>query len=182
MTTVVGLDLSLTSTGYAVIDDKLPHVRVGTITSKGAADATLRQRGDRARTLLRKVLDIARCAELVVIEGPSFGQARQSGTHDRSGLWWLVVDELLHQGLPTDVVEIPPATLKTYATGKGNASKDQVLAAVVRRYAQADVAGNDEADALVLAAMGTRFLGEPIDDLPQTHLRAMDKVAWPVAA
>lgn len=180
---VVGLDLSLTSTGYAVIDaDNTPHVRTGTIVSKGAKDATLRQRSDRSRSLLRKVLDVALRADLVVIEGPSFGQSRQSGTHDRAGLWWLVVDELLHSGLSAEVVEVPPATLKTYATGKGNASKDQVLAAVVRRYIQVDVAGNDDADALVLAAMGARFLGQPIDDMPQTHLRAMEKVAWPVVA
>lgn len=39
--------------------------------------------------------------------------------------------------------------------------------------------GNDEADALVLAAMAHRHLGHPIDELPKTHLAAMDKIRWP---
>ena len=68
-----------------------------------------------------------------------------------------------------------------YGTGKGNAGKDEVMLATARRYTnQAEVANNDQADALVLAAMGARHLGAPIEEsLPQSHLRALDKVAWP---
>ncbi|WP_344250995.1 hypothetical protein, partial [Isoptericola hypogeus] len=94
------------------------------------------------------------------------------------GLWWLMVHRLLRNDYPVAVVA-PPARAK-YATGAGNAAKDKVLAAVVRRYPNVEVTGNDEADALVLAAMGARRLGHAIDDLPKNHLVAMEKVAWPV--
>jgi crossover junction endodeoxyribonuclease RuvC len=57
-----------------------------------------------------------------------------------------------------------------------------VLAAVVRRYPHTDVTGNDLADALVLAAMGARRLGFPIEtSLPVANLAAMTKISWPQA-
>jgi crossover junction endodeoxyribonuclease RuvC len=102
----------------------------------------------------------------------------------RAGFWWLVAWRLWVRGYT--VVEVPPATRTRYATGRGNASKDDVLSAVIRRYPHVDVNGNDEADSLVLAAMGMRHLGRPIEPLlgracalPQTHLAAMDAVTWP---
>lgn len=174
--TAAGVDLSLTSTGIAVVTPS--RTVLERVTSSGRKDATLDQRQERLAVLTRRiVVSIPLTADLVAIEGPSFGQSRQSGEHDRAGLWWLVVSAMRRQGVR--VVEIPPATVKTYATGKGNAPKDHVLAAVVRRYPDVDVAGNDQADALVLAAMAARHLGSPIDDMPKDHLRAMDKVAWP---
>ena len=42
-----------------------------------------------------------------------------------------------------------------------------------------DVTNNNEADALVLAAMGADHLGAPLVDLPQTHRAALDAVQWP---
>lgn len=81
------------------------------------------------------------------------------------------------QGHP--IAEVPPANLKRYAVGKGNAAKDEVLAAAIR-YLHADITGNDIADAVVLAAIGARHLGQPIEGaLPQANLTAMDKINWP---
>ncbi|GMA22268.1 hypothetical protein GCM10025864_44320 [Luteimicrobium album] len=54
-----------------------------------------------------------------------------------------------------------------------------MLAAVIRRHPTVDITGNDEADALILAAMGARHLGHPIDDVPATHLAAMNGGQWP---
>lgn len=181
MTQIIGLDLSLTSTGVAVVNHSPTFgttAAVDSIQSKGKATATLTDRSTRLRGLVGKITDHARNADLIVIEGPSFGQARQGGQHDRAGLWWLTVARLT--GLGLTVVEVAPATRAKYATGKGNAGKDAVLAAVVRRYADVDVTGNDEADALVLAAMGARWAGHPIDDpLPALQLAAMAKPQWP---
>lgn len=178
---IVGLDLSLTSIGVAIIVNG--HAVTDRIMSKGTRAATLAQRERRLRSLTEKIGTFTTGADLVVIEGPSYGQARQGGQHDRAGLWWLVVSHTLGDHIDAaDVVEVPPAARAKYATGKGNAPKDQVLAAVVRRYPDVDVTGNDEADALILAAMGARQLGAPIDDMPQLHLEAMVKVTWPETA
>ena len=171
---VVGIDPSLTSTGVAV-------VMHGTETT--AYTTRIAPRGlvglDRIRVLRNAVRTLALGADLAVIEGPSYGsQGNQRGHHERAGLWWAVLDGLSRADVPTVVVA--PAARAKYAAGKGNAAKDAVLAAVVRRYVAVDVDGNDEADALVLAAMGARWLGHPLETfLPQTHLAAMDAVAWP---
>lgn len=174
---VVGLDLSLTSTGIAYV---YPSGRGVTarVTSKGKAGATLDQRYARLQHIASSVTELIRGdLDLVVIEAPAM--SRTTGhQHDRSGLWWLVVSWLRGHSIP--VAEVAPTARAKYATGRGNAAKDDVLSAVIRRYPHVDVNGNDEADALILAAMGARWLGQPLElglSIPQ--ISAMDKVAWP---
>ncbi len=173
---VVGVDLSLTSTGVCVID--YTGVHLARIRSTGRKDASLYDRYERLDRLVCDIETWTCSADLVVMEGPSYGQHRQGGQHDRAGLWWLVaLNAICNVG---NLAEVPPATRSKYATGKGNAPKDHVLASVVRRYPDVTVDGNDTADALVLAAMGARALGQPIEtSLPQANLAAMDAVAWP---
>jgi Holliday junction resolvasome RuvABC endonuclease subunit len=171
---ITGIDLSLTSTGVVTIRDGV--ITIDRVRSKGAAGASLQERASRLFKLATDITRYAERGDLVVIEAPAFSRSNP-GMHDRSGLWWLVVDNLSDV---CDVVEVAPSARAKYATGKGNAGKDEVLAAVVRRYPDAPVGNNDEADALVLAAMGARHLGEPIDDLPLIHLTGMSKVRWPL--
>lgn len=172
---VIGLDLSLTSTGLAFIRPAAP-AGVQTLKSKGAKDATLAERALRLHNLARDIILAALTADVVVIEQPAYNQTGGSH-HDRSGLWWLVADALSDEELR--LVEVTPQAVKKYATGKGNASKDEVLAAVVRRYPDVEVGNNNEADALVLAAIGARLAGYPIEEsMPLAHLDALSKVRW----
>lgn len=177
---IVGIDPSLSSTGVAVVScsgREVESVEVATVTSKPEADVDPLARLNRMRRIVRSVMDHAVDANAAVIEGPSYGSVT-GRQHDRSGLWWMLVRALTGVCL---LAEVPPASRTMYATGRGNASKDTVLSSVIRRYPDVEVAGNDQADALVLAAMGARWWGIPIEiSLPATHTRAMDKVAWPV--
>jgi len=168
---VVGLDLSLTSTGWARINTT---TETGRITPKGTGH-------DRLGHILEDIFRIVFDADLITVEGPSFGSGqaiRQNGHHERAGLWWLVTHHLWVVGVPFAV--IPPATLKRYATGKGNATKDAVLAAAIRRYPQVGFDGNDQADALILAAMGADHLGQPIATMPGVQRAALNAVEWPL--
>jgi len=179
---VVGLDLSLTATGIAT------PAGASTITSSGRADATLRVQWARlADTVGRVSLAVAEHGvsrsgdghALVVVEAPSLGQQRQRGTHDRSGLWWLVVDELLSAGHL--VVEVPPASVKKYATGSGSANKGAMADAAARRIPDVHTGGDDNAvDALWLRAMGCDHLGQPLAAVPASHRTALANVAWPL--
>lgn len=178
---VIGVDPSLTGTGVCMMDDRdgagPVDIQVMRVKSAGKRDDSLAVRRKRLGTIAYEVAALADQLEpdLVVIEAPAYG-APGGSMHDRSGLWWLMVYVL---GTRHRVVEVSPTARVKYGTGKGNAPKDQVLAAVVRRYPLVPVDDNNQADALLLAAMGMRHFGHQVDSLPDTHLAAMDKVRWP---
>ena len=171
---ICGIDLSLTSTGLADSEHRTERWR--TTRDSPTLDAQLR----RLWAVVDVVTDFVRMeggADLVVIEGPSLGQQRQAGQHARSGLWWMTVAAL---DFRAPVLVVPPATRAMYATGKGNAGKDEVLAAAIKRYPAWNIAGNDIADAVILCAIGARMWGTPMEEsLPISHLRALNKFELP---
>lgn len=87
-------------------------------------------------------------------------------------------------GLDDDqVVYIAPGTLKRYATGRGNADKADMVGAA--RGAGAEVAGDDEADAWLLRALGIAGLGgpdllAPLGADPGHRLEVVAAHVWPV--
>lgn len=179
--TVVGLDLSLTGAGIAIIRERGAY-EVCRYGYGLPSAAPLGYRGNRIQLITRSIIgdidnELAQ-PELVAIEDMPYG-ATGAGTIDRAGLWWAVVIDLQNRGIP--VVQVNVSTLKIYATGKGTkVGKDEVMLAIARRYPDAPIESNDEADAFALAAIAARALGQPIEEsLPQTHLRAMDKVKLP---
>lgn len=175
----VGIDLSLTSTGLAAAKDGVMG-GVFRVKTTGKKTDVLAQRWQRLRHDILENVAVwveDHMPDLVVIESPSYG-SQHGSQHDRSGLWWLVVEDMFAQGIP--VATVTPQGRAKYGTGKGNAGKDEVLAAVVKRYMGVDVTGNDIADAVLLAAMGQRHLGTPVEvGLPAVNLLAMDGAAWP---
>lgn len=171
---VVGLDLSLTSTGIA-------HMRGDQAVTDTIEPPPNRRSGLlRLRWLRTELLALIGHPTLLVVEGPSYSSFGQ-GTHDRAGLYWLVLDGLWNRGIPVAVA--PPANVKKYATGAGGGkagSKDAVLLAAARRY-PSFTGDNNAADALWLAAMGTAHLTGQ-HPVPDSHHSALDKVAWPTVA
>ncbi len=170
---VLALDLSLRATGIA-----------GSIPTPWTATISVSTTGcQRFRDITNEIFDRIRTPHLVVIEGPSYGSGtgdRQQGHHERAGLWWHTTYRLWRVEIPFAVV--PPSVLKKYATGRGNASKQEVLLAAARRYPGVDIANDNEADAVVLLALALDHLGEPLAEVPQTHRAALDKIAWPEVA
>ena len=175
---VVGIDPSLTSTGIAHVAPG-GRVTLSRVRSKGRAGASWYERGERLLDLAARIDEHLALPDpaVVVIEAPAYAAASTS-VHDRAGLWWDVWHAARGRG--HTVVAVTPSQRMVYATGTGRADKDRVLAAVIRRYVDVDVSGNDEADALVFAAIGRRLVGAPIEEsLPAAHARAMRKIALP---
>jgi len=175
---VIGIDLSMTSTGLAVI----ANGTIETHTVKSKPDAgTLRSFLARSHNIAAGIDEAVRLhpSDLIVIEGMAFG-AKSSSLDKIHAHWWLVVKHLCEY-VDQEPVVITSGQRCKYATGKGNAQKDIVLAAVLKRYPQADPKGNDEADAVIFAAMGARHLGRPVEEsLPLVNLEAMEVVRWAV--
>lgn len=166
---IAAFDLSLTCTGYARSNGA--HWEVGNLANK--------LRGcERLQYLRDRVLRLAACADLVVIEG--YAYASGQGAHQLGELGGVIRLALYEARLP--VVELPPATLKRYATGTGNAKKDQVLAAAIRRLGYEGHI-NDEADALWLLHAALDHYGQPLAvTLPAAQREALAKVVWPELA
>lgn len=177
---IAGIDLSLACTGLALVRSS-DRVETSTVTSKPprTGTETLRSRFERMEAIAHEVMDVAGAADVVGIESPAYGMRHAGKVHDRSGLWWRIVGEL--EGRDVPVVEVSPPSRMTYATGKGNAGKDLVLVTAAATYKQAQITGNDVADAVVIAAMVARLVGEPIElrDPAQAKMRALAKVKLP---
>jgi crossover junction endodeoxyribonuclease RuvC len=208
MIRVAGLDLSMSSTGIARVRVDAPgalgHLKLYRVETERAdtpkgEQPTLAERAARLTGVLSRTVDIICPADrveqwpdLVVAEAPSYGSVGYM-QHDIAGNWWGPIRELLAMGVP--VAEVTPTKLKIYAVGRGNTrdsakakavTKTEVVAAVKARYPEAarqirDLGGgSDTSDALILAAIGCRYLGHPIDGvMPRTHLRALDEIRWP---
>lgn len=163
---VIGLDLSLTCTGVA-----------GT----GWTDIirTKRRGDERLHYLITAVADFIKQADMVVMEGPSFGHSGPRAHEDLSGLRVLVRQHCYRHRIPYGVV--PPSSLKMFATGRGNATKGEVRSGVADRYGHhtEGVGRYDQADAYTAMAMGLHHLGHPLADIPERASKALDGCAWP---
>lgn len=190
MKVVVGLDLSLTGAGVAVLaDGELP--RVGVIKSKPIGP-TISQRHDRLSAHLRRVWDFidfplppfdsegadgrTEPSYQFVIEAPSYGSV-QGAQHDRSGFWWMTTSWALARGT---VAEIPPTVVKKFATGKGNASKEEVMWATARDFPGIEAHDDNGCDALWLAVIGRYHQDPALAGVTITKYRdaAVRAVAW----
>lgn len=188
MSIVVGIDLSLTSAGIAILRDGKP-IQITHVGHKGRDGASYQNRSRRVRsqcqTVLR-VLDpplhprpawIISTIDLAVIEGPSYG-SQFGHEFDRAALWHGVYGALEARGVPIAV--IAPNTLKLWFTGDGAASKQRMTDTAMARFVE-PISTHDEADAIGAAVAGAYWLGDPIPFEPSQRQReALDKVQWPV--
>jgi Holliday junction resolvasome RuvABC endonuclease subunit len=163
---VLGLDLSLTSTGYC-------HNGEAGFISTGEFGA------ERLRKIGREVENIVvdKRIDIVAIEGYSFA-SRNSQAHSIGELGGVVRVFLLNMDIP--YLEIPPTCRAKFATGKGNAGKSEVISSIsaitgiVWKGAHAD----DMCDAWVLEEMVMAKLGCPKFSWPNTALSALEKIDW----
>lgn len=166
---ILALDLSLTRTGFTMDDG-----RCGTLTPPRGEDRGPR----RLRWIRDHVINLAKLnrTELALIEGYAFG-AKGNAVFDIAELGGVIRLALLDAGIPYLV--LPPATVKKFATGSGNANKELMLTQAVRvlGYCGAD---NNEADALWMHTMAKVAYDPEFDlALPVAQLRVVDSVTWP---
>lgn len=141
---VLGIDPSLTSTGYAIGDGRM--VTTGTIKPK---KLTGPERLLFIQAAIENMLD-ERDISLVAYEGYAMG--RFAGrSFDLGELGGVLKTTIYRRKIP--LLLVPPTSLKLFATGKGNADKDQVKVAMSQDRGQL-FTSDDEADAYALYRMG----------------------------
>lgn len=176
--TVLALDNALRSTGWATFTSDPPATEVGVWTNpvhvgRRASHALMARRVREYERWLASRLTEAE-PDLAIIEGYSYASPYVG--HQLGELGWACRRLLIVHDVPYAVAT--PKQRAKYATGKGNASKEAVLAAAIRRL---DYAGHnvDEADALWLLEMAcdAYVLGHP--RVPQSHRPVLDTIVWP---
>jgi len=164
---VLGLDLSLAATGVCWVqpgDDTPDHF---TIPTKPAQEIGYRL--ELVLDQLQVITDVT-SPRLAVIE---LLPTHMKGTGQTGMVHGIVRHHLWNHDVP--VIDVPPATLKVWATGRGNATKPDMRMEAFKRL-DVDERDDNRVDALWLWTLGAHVLGDPVVDLPQTHLRALDKL------
>lgn len=162
---VLGLDLSLTSTGVA-----LPDGTTHTITTDAAEDLEVR-----LDIIVTGIVDLIRRVDLAVIEDLPRNARGAGSTGPVHGA---VRYYLYRLGIP--IARPTAATIKKFATGVGNCGKDAMAIAAMKRV-QLDFSGRpDECDAWWLRAAGLDAYGIPLVEVPKAQRDALAKVDWPV--
>lgn len=184
MTVVIGVDSSLTISGCARVDlgvgdeGHLEPVRWETWRARAVKGDVVNVDTNRRRirTMLREILAfVPDFFDIAVVEGPSMGSKFTPLADERSGLRWMLIDQLMPRG---PVVLMPPTTRALLAAGAGNARKGAVLDAVRVMVPAAHVPDHNVADAVALAMAGAHHLGMPWA-LTEKQEAAFAKVAWP---
>ncbi len=142
--TSVGIDLSLTSTGLCVLDTERTISRIVPDKLRGF---------ERVHYIVAAILAALPPADelpAIFIEGYSFG-SKGRAIFDIAECGGIVRWELGQHGYT--YTDVPPASLKKWATSKGNADKGLMLATAIRKY-DYEGSSHDEADALLLAYYG----------------------------
>jgi len=151
---IIGIDASLTGTGVAVLEDG--SLRTERIESKKTGPERLIE----IRSL---VCRISLGADLVAIEGYAFAKPNQA--HQIGELGGVL--RVMSHELGLWVLEVAPSQVKKFATGKGNAKKEEMAVGIFKRWGR-EFKTNDEADAFVLALIGQVYLTgvlQVLDDL-----------------
>ncbi len=163
---VIGLDLSLRSTGLAVYG--YGHIFRDRILPGD-------MRGLRRLFYIRKRVIEFVCAHNpagVFIEGYSFASANQA--HQIGELGGIIRTDLAQFDL--DVYTVPPGSLKLFTTADGKAKKSKMVLQLFKRWG-IEVEQEDEADAVALAIMGAMFTHPPEHCLPGHQVKGLEKVS-----
>lgn len=181
MTTVIGIDPSLRSTGLARLtchNDQWVS-ETWTRPSQGRRRDGLSERHDRVCGIAADVLAYTEPCDLACIEEPAFG-APGGSTWDRAYLWWRIVGRLLDHDVP--VVVVNSATRRKFTTGSAGPSADKAMVAarLARMWPDWEPDGSDAADALAIASVGACALDLPVPfDVTEYRRDALGAVNLP---
>ncbi|AYB70550.1 RuvC-like resolvase [Mycobacterium phage Serendipitous] len=176
---ILGIDTSLAATGLARIDvqpieDENPLAAYIAVVATVGAPKPTKDKSKRAmaRRVNALIEQIEACFEgddrpdAVGMESLAFG-ARGESAWVLPWIFGRVIELCEKHDVPLQVVAT--SARAKFATGKGNSNKQQVLAAMIKLFPEADVSNDNEADALAVGATICHQLGHPI--LPVTQYR-----------
>jgi crossover junction endodeoxyribonuclease RuvC len=165
---VLGLDLSLTATGWANWNSP-GEVSSGIIETDLKGPARLKHIRDLIKYVL--VSEGTPSQSLILLENYAFGKANQA--HQMGELGGVVRTMLYEEKYKFFV--IPPTRLKKFLTGKGVAEKNLMLKELYKHFGH-DADNDNIADALVLMELGRAMIDRPSKELPKYRQEVVQEV------
>jgi Holliday junction resolvasome RuvABC endonuclease subunit len=178
---VLAIDLALNKSGIAAYAPAWHGPQVWTFRVE---KATGQEREDRVLAEMTRTVEMLR-PEIALIEDLYVPPRISTGWIALTFMHGLVRHYLRSQA---PLVVVHNGHIKIYGTGNGGADKAGMILGVVRRYGHlVDIEDDNQADAFTLLALGCAAYGHPLPQaggrkLPDTHLRALTMVDWPVIA
>lgn len=167
---ILALDLSITATGMCLPDGTTTTIK----TNTKDGDRRLQHIVNQVGIALGEGPDsIGDAVDLVVIEGPV---VRSSAAVTIGMVHGAVRLRLIDFDTPYTL--ITPATLKAYATGRGNADKTAMAVAALKRTGR-EFPDDNQTDAWWLRAAALDWYGQPEFDMPKAQRERLAKVTWP---
>lgn len=118
---IAGIDQSLTNTAIVIIEDEK------IIDLKIIHSNTNHSFEERIDNITEELIEFIEGCDKVNIEGLSYG-SNSTSARPLAGLFYHILIRLKQEWY--DYSEVPPKTLKKFATGTGNAKKEQMLASI----------------------------------------------------
>lgn len=169
MTSYIGIDPSFTCTGVAVLN------------AAGAVETTYQIKVRAVGNYISRGLEIVKDLRDIYDSHSPTGVAIEGygGTTfnlvPMVTLGTLIRKHLL--GCKVPYIDVPPSSLKMFATGKGNSAKQVVMKEVFKRWGY-DSNSDDVCDAFVLAKMAYHGLSPMSEGLTKFQILALDKLKF----
>lgn len=146
---VAGIDLSLSNTGYAVLNSESGYLLTSGLIKTKPTETNLEELA-RLRTIVEKIMELLHTGDvrLVAIEGIAFMARNSTALAQLAGLNYLLRNALFLSNIP--FVIVAPTSLKKFVTGKGNGPKDNIMLEIFKRWG-VSISDNNIADAYGLA-------------------------------
>lgn len=152
----LGLDLSLSATGIAVIDDKFQSIFSKEVAIKSIS-SVITDRYRRYNLIKNGVIPAIKGFKLkgIAIEGQAFGA--KGRITDIAESKALIIDEVLKMYPNVPIIEVAPSQVKKYILGIGRGQKSLMIKEVYKKY-NFDTDSDNIADAFVLACVIKGYL------------------------
>lgn len=190
---VLGIDSSLTATGLCRIDidenDDGPVLKYSFDIVCATVGAPKPTADKSKRAMARRVLKLTERIEagilsdsgpddpppdLIAVESLAYG-AKGDSAWVLPWVFGKVIELAEKYDIP--LITVGTTARAKYATGRGNADKDTVMLAAVKRWPEGEAKNNNEADAMIVAAIGCHYLGYPITEPTAYMAEVLGKVS-----
>ncbi len=162
---IAAIDASLSRTATCAGSSGGPDFKVGVFTSE-AVGMSVAARLRRYKTLAARTYEALDSPTMVFLEGYSYDSTGR-GVVSLGEYGGILRLRLL--AADVEIIEVPPAMLKKFATGKGNTAKAAFQVAVARRW-NVEFKGEDEYFAFALFRLGQAFLTGRADNAAQKEV------------